>query len=108
MLDAMLDAMPSMRSGYKWNLVYSLARHGATLETMLSRCKGVPATMLVVQDQNGFVFGSFSAEPWKFSTSYYGNGMSYVYSFFNGNKTDVSKFKYVAWRQLSCSGLRCS
>ena len=83
-------------SGYKWHLVYSLAKHGATLDMLLKKCTNVHNTMVILKDNHGYVFGSFSADGWKPCSSYYGSGRSCVFSFHTSDKHDVSKFKYGA------------
>ena len=92
-----------LRSGYKWSLVYSLARHGASLNTLLAKAKTVAPSLLIIEDGRGCVFGAYVSEVWKPQSGYYGNGQTFVFSFHNhtipskSRARDTSKFKVYKW-----------
>ncbi|TYZ63722.1 hypothetical protein PybrP1_003691 [[Pythium] brassicae (nom. inval.)] len=76
-----LEASLSTRfRGYDWQLLYSLAQHGASVHTLLRNARGKSPTLVVVETTRGDVFGGFAAVPWAKSTSYYGNGESFVFT----------------------------
>lgn len=76
-----LEASLSMRfRGYDWQLLYSLAQHGASVHTLLRNVRNESPTLVVVETTRGDVFGGFAAVPWAKSASYYGNGESFVFT----------------------------
>jgi hypothetical protein len=95
--------LPPALAGYKWTLVYSLTKHGASLETLVAKCNTTAPTLLVLKDTKGCVFGGYVSEPWRRSTSYYGSGQSFVFSFHNSGlpkatrQSDVSKYRAYKW-----------
>lgn len=95
--------LPSSYAGYKWILVYSLAKHGASLETLLAKCRTAAPTLLAIKDSKGTVFGGYVSDPWRRSTSYFGSGQSFVFSFHNSSlpkarrQSDVSRFRVYKW-----------
>jgi hypothetical protein len=75
-----------------WDLKYSLARDGASLETLVRLGKGCRRTILVIEDTNGCHFGAIIADdPWVITgDKYYGSGTCRVFSFHNANANATS------------------
>jgi hypothetical protein len=64
---ALLEAsLPRAYRGYNWTKVFCLGRHGAALETLISRCREEEVTLLIMQDDGGTVFGGFVSERWAY------------------------------------------
>jgi hypothetical protein len=64
---ALLEAsLPRAYRGYSWTKVFCLGRHGAALETLISRCREEEVTLIVMQDDGGTVFGGFVSERWAY------------------------------------------
>ena len=60
-----------------WSLAYSTEQHGCSLRTFYGRAEGRGATLLVVLDSRGRVFGGFIEEGWRGGADgrhYFGNG----------------------------------
>jgi TLD len=57
-------ALPSSVKGYDWTCVYSLSAHGATLRTLVARCREEETTLMLIRDNTGAVFGGFATERW--------------------------------------------
>jgi hypothetical protein len=75
-------ALPEMQQDYDWVLLYSLKRHGAALVSLFERCRGHCQTLLVVQDEDGVVFGGFATDEWRNKgDAYFGDGQSFLFSF---------------------------
>eukprot|EP00878_Enallax_costatus_P009539 GHUV01009969.1.p1 GENE.GHUV01009969.1~~GHUV01009969.1.p1 ORF type:complete len:543 (+),score=153.99 GHUV01009969.1:403-2031(+) len=72
-------ALPARYQTRDWNLLYSTARHGISLQTLYRKAAGSPATVLVVRDTGGYVFGAFCTEPWKPSPRFFGTGETLVF-----------------------------
>jgi len=75
-----------LRIANQWTLLYSLDQHGVSLATLYEKTaqgmsgKGVSAgCVLVVQDNDGNIFGSFSNEALKKREGYYGSGECFLW-----------------------------
>jgi len=67
-VDWVLDlekALPPANQACSWELMYSIAEHGANLYTLLRLCAGVCPSLLIIKDQKGGVFGTVVDEPWQ-------------------------------------------
>ena len=64
-----------------WALLFSTDQHGCSLRTFYSRTECEGATILIVLDSQGCIFGAFVAESWanrsqSTRSHYFGNGVS--------------------------------
>ncbi|ETV91463.1 hypothetical protein, variant 1 [Aphanomyces invadans] len=82
--------LPPQYRGYDWSLAYSLAQHGASLDTLYRKLYHRRATLLVVETGDGDIFGAFASSPWAVSTSFYGTGECFVF-------TCYPKFEQFGW-----------
>uniref|UniRef100_A0A7S3F1D0 Oxidation resistance protein 1 n=1 Tax=Haptolina ericina TaxID=156174 RepID=A0A7S3F1D0_9EUKA len=72
-------ALPPRHSLSDWSLLYSTEQHGCSLRTFYSRLEAQGATLLVVLDSQGYIFGAFVAESWKLDKHYFGNGETFLF-----------------------------
>ncbi|MEW5314804.1 MAG: hypothetical protein WDW38_006273 [Sanguina aurantia] len=81
---ALAGAVPAhvMLASGAWTLEYSTARDGVSLHTLYRKAASKSPTLLVVREAGlaGHVFGSFSAEPWRVGSRFYGTGETFVFS----------------------------
>jgi len=99
--------LPPTHRDAVWRCVYSLARHGALLDTLVARCNPLSAgaggvttgisvpCITVVKDEGGCVFGAFTPEPWAARHSgrgYYGTGQTAVFTFRDPADPAVTEF----------------
>lgn len=65
-----------------WRLVFSSVADGCSLTTLYERCAGQGATLLLVRDARGHVFGAFAAHPWARQPDghFHGTGESFLFS----------------------------
>jgi hypothetical protein len=75
-----------------WELLYSMNKDGVSIGTFYDRCKDHRTTLLVIQDQNGWIFGGFCTEAWHPSSRFYGTGENFVYTFKTGNKPIIYRW----------------
>jgi len=80
-------ALPPIHQGASWSLIYSTARDGISLNTLLRKAAAAAAPaataapcLLVVKDGSGAVFGAFTTEGWHVAPRFYGTGESFVFS----------------------------
>ena len=88
-LSAQLPRAVRGYGGRVWQRLFSLRRHGASLETLLNRAAGRRDTLLVVRDDRGAVFGAFAPEPWERVRGYFGSGDAWVFTFERRPRADV-------------------
>ena len=92
-----------------WELVYSLNRDGISMLSFFERCRHFRTTLLVIQDQQGSVFGGFCTETWKIHSSFYGTGENFLFTFKNGRDPTVFRWTGVddqfQWANDSSIGL---
>eukprot|EP00586_Coscinodiscus_wailesii_P010895 CAMPEP_0172515748 /NCGR_PEP_ID=MMETSP1066-20121228/270288_1 /TAXON_ID=671091 /ORGANISM="Coscinodiscus wailesii, Strain CCMP2513" /LENGTH=270 /DNA_ID=CAMNT_0013296909 /DNA_START=188 /DNA_END=1000 /DNA_ORIENTATION=- len=60
-------------------LRYSLARDGASLETLLSRVRGCAWTILAIETTKGEVFGSLTGTAWHITPNHFGSGEAFLW-----------------------------
>ena len=74
-------ALPRRYHTAPWQLLYSTATSGASLQTLYAKVAHHSPTVLAIRDTRGDVFGAFVTEPWHASArGYYGGGMSFVFA----------------------------
>jgi len=62
-----------------------MSNNGASLQTLLQRCKNMGPTIFFVRDSEGCVFGGYSRTPWSVQRDrYYGSADSMVFTFKHG------------------------
>eukprot|EP01039_Chlorochromonas_danica_P002562 gene2562-2804_t len=69
-----------------WKLLYRMSLHGSSVSTLLHRARQHSATLLVIQDSKGAIFGALITESLRMAErdKYYGNGTIGVWSFNSG------------------------
>jgi hypothetical protein len=78
-LSLLTEALPGRFKGRSWSLLYSMSRHGISLQTLYRKAAGVWPSLLVVQDGGGALFGCFGADAWKVGPRFYGTGETFVF-----------------------------
>lgn len=76
-------SLPACERSREWQLLYSSGRDGSSLSTLLWKCSRSKrnAILIVVEDSWGYVFGGYAQVVLQNSTSYYGDGNSFVFAF---------------------------
>jgi hypothetical protein len=84
-MEVLEENLPLSLQCCDWDLKYSLAKDGASLETLVRLGKGCRRTILVIEDTHGCHFGAIIADdPWAITgDKYYGTGTCRVFSFHN-------------------------
>ncbi|KAI7873362.1 TLD-domain-containing protein [Mucor mucedo] len=68
------------RIAQKWNLLYSLDQHGASLFTLYSLMRDYDGPcMMIIKDADGQVFGSYLSNPLSSQSHYYGTGECFLW-----------------------------
>lgn len=79
MMEAIRGFFPFRVSESNFWLKFSLARDGASLETLLESIKASTYTIIAVETTHGEVFGSFNGAPWKRHTKWFGTGEAFLW-----------------------------
>eukprot|EP01025_Chloroclados_australasicus_P013409 TRINITY_DN1631_c0_g1_i1.p1 TRINITY_DN1631_c0_g1~~TRINITY_DN1631_c0_g1_i1.p1 ORF type:complete len:546 (+),score=55.68 TRINITY_DN1631_c0_g1_i1:80-1639(+) len=104
--------LPSRHRFSTWELVYSTARHGISLQTLYRRSASArPPTILVVRDSAGYIFGCFTSEQWKVHPRYYGTGETFVFQLqphliaYDWNRQSETANEYFQYAQVDSLGV---
>jgi hypothetical protein len=91
-------ALPSALQGgsHRWELLFTLRRDGANVDTLLRRAAGNPATLLVVRDSRGGVFGMFAAAQWAKNAHFFGTAEGWVFTFEERHAEDALRHRILA------------
>uniref|UniRef100_A0A7S4EQB8 Oxidation resistance protein 1 n=1 Tax=Pseudo-nitzschia australis TaxID=44445 RepID=A0A7S4EQB8_9STRA len=85
LMEGLQSFMPESFQEHHYWLKYSLVRDGPGLMKMLRHCRGSQHTILAIETTDGYVFGSFTAQPWRLtspnegSDHYYGSKESFLW-----------------------------
>ncbi|CAJ1959278.1 unnamed protein product [Cylindrotheca closterium] len=82
LMESLLAFVPeSIQISCNFWLKYSMVRDGASLLALLRHCRASANTVLAIETNEGFVFGSFTSQPWQLSSldGFYGSDESFVW-----------------------------
>jgi len=83
-VDKLAAILPIADSVKNWSLIYSIARDGASLYTLMYACileRKSHSYLIVIEDSWGYVFGGYVGHPIENRPGYYGTGQSFVFTF---------------------------
>lgn len=75
-----INARVPMGMQHKWRLLYSTKLHGESFSKLTGAILNRGPTILVVNDQEGHVFGGFASSNWEFSSQFQGTEKSFLFS----------------------------
>lgn len=78
------EQLPPYLQSRNWKLAYSPKSHGTSLQAFMRCASEMTQSILVIKDQDGFVFGGFASDSWNFNRIYYGTGDCFLFSFKDG------------------------
>lgn len=73
-LSNFIGALPSFYRQAEWKRIFNLDEDGCSLITFFQNCREEDTTVMVIQDENGWIFGGFCVEAWRCSYTFFGNG----------------------------------
>jgi hypothetical protein len=76
--------MPGLYKIARWKLLYRMSLHGVSMNTFFTRLSGEPATLVLLEDENGWKFGAMAHADWEKRTQFYGSSETFVFTFRNG------------------------
>lgn len=87
LMESLQSFFPTPNTTDNFWLKYSLIRDGSSLHTFMQHARGAKYSILALETTDGEVFGSFTAEPWRKTWSYFGSGESFLWRMRNSRKT---------------------
>lgn len=74
------DILPRQHQHSDWILAYSSYQHGISLATFYRKMAEVTsATIMIIRDTKGCMFGCYASHPWECSDKYFGSGECFVF-----------------------------
>uniref|UniRef100_A0A0G4I106 Oxidation resistance protein 1 n=1 Tax=Chromera velia CCMP2878 TaxID=1169474 RepID=A0A0G4I106_9ALVE len=99
MQEEIVKFLPSSLSYRQWNLVFCTKKHGISIHNLFRRCHNAGPLLMVVQDMNRVVFGTFIPESLRSEKKYYGTGQTFVFTFKSDDVTDFEELRRQAAKE---------
>jgi hypothetical protein len=65
----------------EWDLLFNINKDGVSMNTFYQKTKEYKATVIVIEESNGTVFGGYASHKWHSSKYFYGSGETFLFSF---------------------------
>jgi hypothetical protein len=100
-------ALPRNLRIYKWRRIFSIAKDGDLLFTMLEKCSTFKHTLMVLRTTDGHVLGGFASEKWQDQggyskrRSYFGTGTCFLFSSHPVDPDPSHGFSFYKWSGIN-------
>lgn len=64
----------------QWRFLFSSQIHGESFSTLMGRIVDNGPTVIIVEDSNGYIFGSFASASWSLSPKFAGDESSFLFT----------------------------
>lgn len=85
--------LPSIIRMREWERLFATDTDGISLNTFYKNMYDHTATIMIIQDSNGYKFGCFASWDWETKKHFYGTGESFLFTFHNSEE-DLKYFKW--------------
>lgn len=85
----MIGELPGYYQTSNWQRLFNIDVDGCSLITFFQRVKDYDATIMIIEDTNGWKFGGFCLEEWRPTYTFFGNGENLLFTFRDGNEPQV-------------------
>ncbi|XP_075985377.1 MTOR-associated protein MEAK7 isoform X2 [Anticarsia gemmatalis] len=75
-----LNAHLPQKHQHKWRFLFSSHIHGESFSTMAGRIIDQGASVIIIEDNSGYIFGGYAAESWAMGASFYGSDESFLFT----------------------------
>ncbi|CAB3229420.1 unnamed protein product [Arctia plantaginis] len=65
---------------HKWRFLFSSHIHGESFSTMAGRIIEQGATVIIIQDNAGYIFGGYADQAWAYGATFYGTESSFLFT----------------------------
>lgn len=76
-----INSLPELYPLLEWKLLFSNKIDGTSFGTLLRKAKYNSPFILLIKDDNNFVFGSYGNDALDYSNDYYGSGETFLFTF---------------------------
>lgn len=83
-ISELCGVLPGLYKLAQWKLLYRMSEHGVSMNTFYTKLSSEPASLVIMEDEQGYKFGAMAHEPWERGSSFYGTSESFVFTFKNG------------------------
>eukprot|EP00210_Caulerpa_lentillifera_P005313 g5076.t1 len=72
----------NLRSAWRssWELIYTSSEDGKSFNTFISKIRGRGVTLIVIEDENGYIFGGLASVPWEPNGRFYGDYSAFLFT----------------------------
>ncbi|CAF3618799.1 unnamed protein product [Rotaria sp. Silwood1] len=81
------------KTNQQWELIYKASRDGFDANAFHSRCNNKGPTMTIIQSNNNYLFGGYTAIPWTSNVTYVNDTTAFLFTLTNPH--DISPTKYL-------------
>jgi len=81
---------PARVQCWRWNLFYSTALHGISMNTLYSRCANAEESILIISTNTNDIFGAFVDCAWTVCSEYRGSVDCFVFQFVNTSAVETN------------------
>jgi len=85
--------LPSLIRMREWRLLFDINRDGVSMQTFFNKTKDRDNTVILVQDEQDWVFGAYCCEAWRMSSHFFGRGENFVFTFEKGEDIRVWRWQ---------------
>ncbi|XP_073962224.1 MTOR-associated protein MEAK7 isoform X2 [Choristoneura fumiferana] len=65
---------------HKWRFLFSSHIHGESFSTMAGRIQDQGPSILIIEDNSGYIFGGYATESWEISSNFSGGEESFLFT----------------------------
>ncbi|EPS65679.1 hypothetical protein M569_09095 [Genlisea aurea] len=66
----------------EWKLLYHSSVHGLSFNTFLANIQNDGPTVLIIKDDEGYVYGGYASQPWEKHSDFYGDMKSFLFQLY--------------------------
>jgi len=79
LIAALREKLPYALSNDRFWMKYSSLRDGASISSLYQQVGGSMYTIIAIESSEGFIFGSFTTQPWRMNPGYFGTRNSFLW-----------------------------
>ena len=91
-MEILLKWIPKDKKKYKWKLLYSAAKDGATANIFHQKCDNKGVTVTLIKVTNGNICGGYTNIPWSTQSGYKNDSTAFLFLLRSNNKIKPSKW----------------
>ncbi|CAF1263987.1 unnamed protein product [Rotaria magnacalcarata] len=80
------------KTNQKWELIYKATRDGFDANAFHSRCNDRGPTITIIQSNNNYLFGGYTAIPWTSDNSYKSDTTAFLFTLTNSHSIPPTKY----------------